>query len=34
MLKYVVYTYRLHVCDMFDEMPVMASRNLVKGLFN
>ena len=34
MLKSVVYTFRLHICDMFDEMPVMASRGLVKDLFN
>ena len=33
MLKFVVYTYRIHICDMFDEMPVMASGVLVKGLF-
>jgi len=33
MLKYVVYTYRLHICDMFDEMSIMASRGLVKGFF-
>ena len=23
MLKYVFKTYRLHICDMFDEIPVM-----------
>jgi len=34
MLNYVVYICRLYVCDMFDEMSVMASRGLVKGLFN
>jgi hypothetical protein len=34
MLKSVVYTCRLHICDMFDKMLVMASRGLVKGLFN
>ena len=34
MLKSVVYTCRLHICDMFDEMPIMASRSLVKSLFN
>jgi hypothetical protein len=33
MLRYVVYTCRLHICDMFDEMPVMASRGPVKSLF-
>jgi len=33
MLRYVVYTYRLHICDMCDEMPVMSSRGLGKGLF-
>ncbi len=34
MLNYVVYTCRLHVGDMFDEMYIMASRGLVKVLFN
>ena len=33
MLKVVVYTCRLHTRDMFDEMSVIASRDLVKGLF-
>ena len=33
MLKYVIYTSRLHICDVFDEMPIMASRGPVKGLF-
>jgi len=33
-LNYVVYTYRLHVDDMFDKMFVMASRGLIKVLFN
>ena len=33
MLNSVVYTCTLHICDMFDEMPVMASRSLVNGLF-
>jgi len=33
MLKYVVYTYSLHICDMFDEMLFMASWGPVKGLF-
>lgn len=33
MLRYVVYACRLHIYDMFDEMPVLASRGLVKGLF-
>lgn len=31
MLKYVVMTYRLHICDMFDKMPFMASRGPVKS---
>jgi len=30
----VVYTYRLHVCNMFEKMPSIASMGLVKGLFN
>ncbi len=34
MINFVVYTYRLHVCDMLDEMPIMASRGLVKVLLN
>ena len=34
MLRYVVYTYRFNICDMFDKMHVMASRVLVKVLFN
>ena len=33
MFNYVVYTCRLRVCDMFDEMSVMASTGLIKGLF-
>jgi len=32
MLRYVIYTCRLHIRDMFDEMPIMASRGLVKVL--
>ena len=32
-VNYVVYTCRLHVDDMFDEMPVMDSRVLVMILF-
>jgi len=32
MLNSVVYTYRLHVGDMFDEMLIVASRGLVKDL--
>ena len=27
------YTCRLHICDMFEKIPAMASRVLVKGLF-
>ena len=30
----MVYTYRLHVDDMFDEMAIMAKRDMVKVLFN
>jgi len=33
MLKYVVYTYILHICDVFDEMLSITSRGPVKGLF-
>ena len=33
MLRTVKYTCRLHICNMFDEMPVMASRGLVMILF-
>ena len=29
MLSYDVKTYSFHVCDMFDEMPIMASRGPV-----
>ena len=32
MLKNVNYTCGLHICNMFGEMPVMASRGLVKVL--
>ena len=32
-LNSVVYTCRLHVDDMFDEMSVMASRGLVMVFF-
>jgi len=32
MLRSVLYTCRLHICDMFDEMLVMASMGLVKVL--
>jgi len=34
MLKYVIYTSRLHIRDMFDETYVMASKGPVKGLLN
>ena len=33
-LNSVVYTFRLHVDDMFDKMPSMASRGLIMVLFN
>lgn len=33
MLRYVIYTCRLHIRDMFDEMPVMASRGPFKVSF-
>ena len=29
MISYVVKTYNFHVCNMFDEILVMASRGLV-----
>lgn len=32
MLISVVLTCRLHICDMFDEILVMASRHPVKSL--
>jgi len=31
--KFVIYTCRLHIHDMFDEIPVMASRGPAKVLF-
>jgi len=34
MFNFVGYTYKLHACDMFDEIPIMASRDLIKVLFN
>lgn len=33
MLRSVIMTCRVHICDMFDEIPIMASRGLVKYLF-
>jgi len=30
-LRYVIYTCRLHIRDMFYEIPVMASRGLVRS---
>ena len=33
-LNSIVYTCRLHVDNMFDDIPVMASRGLVKVLIN
>ena len=33
MLRYFIYTCRLYIRDMFDEMPVMATRGQVKVLF-
>jgi len=32
MLKFVLMTYRLHICDMFDEMFVIDSRGPVNQL--
>jgi len=34
MLRYVVVTYILHICDMFDEMSVMTSQGIVKSFLN
>ena len=33
MFIYAAYTCRLHIFYMFDEMPIMASRGLIKVLF-
>jgi len=33
MLISIVMTCRLHICDLFDEIPVMASRGPIKSLF-
>lgn len=33
MLIFVVMTYRLHICDIFDEIPIMDSRDQVKYLY-
>jgi len=33
MLRSIVMTCRMHICDMFDKMFVMASRALIKSLF-
>jgi len=33
MLRFVVYTYRLHIFDMFDEMLVLARRGPIKSFF-
>ena len=32
MLRNIIYAYRLHIHDMFDEMPIMDSRGPVKVL--
>jgi len=34
MFNSIGYTCRLHACDMFDKILVMASRGLIKVLFN
>jgi len=34
MFNSINYTDRFHLYDMFDEMPVMAGRGLIKVLFN
>jgi len=33
MLRSFVYTCKLHIFDMFNEMPAIASRGPIKGLF-
>jgi len=33
MLRFIVYTCSLHICDMFDEMNVMDSRVPIKVVF-
>ena len=33
-LNSIVYTYKLHVDDMFDKIPFMANRGLINVLFN
>jgi len=33
MLRSIIYTYRLHIRDMLDEIPIMASRGPVKVSF-
>lgn len=33
MLRSVVMNCKMHICDMFDEMLVMASRGPTKSLF-
>jgi len=33
MLIFVIYTCRLHIRDMFDEITIMANRGLVNALF-
>lgn len=34
MLIYVIYTCSLHICDMLDEVPFMASRGSISVLNN
>ena len=33
MLRYVIRNCRVHICDVFDEIPFMASRGPFKSLF-
>ena len=33
MLMSIILTFRMHICDMFDEMVVMASTGLLNSLF-
>jgi len=32
MIRYVVMTHRLHICDMFDKMLVMVNKGQIKFL--
>jgi len=32
MVRFVIKTSRLHICDIIDEMPFMAGRGIVNSL--